>query len=124
MPSPCPRLGYLNNGERSPRVQVRLKRRGDEVVAPPRTPALDYSTVGTVCQRRMHSGRQTSWQRWRPPVLGRCGFVLEGHIRRSKLNPDSTVGCHQRDLGDTSTTWSVVVANEVLADGAGSSFSG
>jgi len=35
-----------------------------------------------------------------PMAYSRCGFVLEGHIRRSKLNPDGT-----------STTWSIVLAN-------------
>ena len=48
-----------------------------------------------------------------PMAYSRCGFVLEGHIRRSKLNPDGT-----------STTWSIVVPNQVLADRAGSSFCG
>ena len=65
-------------------------------MAPPRTRVLDYSTTGTACQQRMHNGRQASRQRW----------------------------CPQGDLGDTSTTWSIVVVNQALADGAGSSFSG
>jgi len=46
-----------------------------------------------------------------PMAYSRCGFVLEGHIRGSKLNPDRTVGCPPGDLGDTSPTCSIVVAN-------------
>ena len=57
-------------------------------------------------------------------AYSRCGFVLDGHIRGSKLNSDGTVGCLRGDLGDTSTTWIIVLVNQVLADGAGSSFSG
>ena len=63
---------------------------------PGRTIVLDYSTSAAVCQHRMRSGQQTSRQRW----------------------------CPQGDPGDTSTTWSIVVANQVLADGAGASFYG
>jgi len=94
VPSPCPRLGYLNNGERLSVVQGRLKRRGDDVVAPPRTPVVDYITSGTVCQQRMHNVPQTSRQRWRPPALmsawGRGGCfetseVWDGPVPRSLL---------------------------------------
>jgi len=45
-------------------------------------------------------------------AYSRCGFVLEGHIRGSKLRPDGTFA-----------TWGKVIANQVLADRAGSSFS-
>ena len=54
-------------GERWSVVQSRLKRRGDDVVAPPRTRLLDYSTIAAACQQSMHSGRQTSRHRWVPP---------------------------------------------------------
>jgi len=70
VPSPCPRLGYPNNGQRWSVVQGRLERRGDDVVAPPCNRVLDYTTSEILCQQRMRNGQKTSRHRRRPAALG------------------------------------------------------
>ena len=68
VPNPCSRLGYLNNGERWFVVQGRLKRRGDDVMAPPCNHVLDYTTSAILCQQRMRSGEKTPGHSRSPAV--------------------------------------------------------
>jgi len=50
-------------------VQGRLKRRGDDVMAPPCNHVLDYTTSAILCQQRMRKAQETSRHGWRQTAL-------------------------------------------------------
>ena len=95
VPNPCSRLGYLNNGERWFVVQGRLKRRGDDVMAPPCNHVLDYTTSAILCQQSMRNGRQTSRPPSRPPAVasawGRGGCFETSEVSKHPPLPHALV---------------------------------
>ena len=89
----CPRLPQqwrkLHRGARPAQAK-----RGSCSGAAPHPHAGLYHKWNLVSTGNAQPGEDVS----APVPYSRCGFVLEGHIRGSKLNPDGTVGSPQGTL--------------------------